>query len=606
MYATCERLRPLLARPELLVELAGDRRSEAVAALLDAGVVADCVADDVTVRLRWAAELTYAVRWADGRSEASSDESAGLKAALATCDRALGEAEEQARTALQALQQARQARSLTPPLVPPAAPPPRAGLRALLAQLWAWLRRQLARPAPPALPPAATVPPVGDPIFELEAKLAAADARVATRLSERDRRHRELAAYSVERGRRIAARLQELTAAPAEVEVEIGAPEVPPGVLLLLRPPAAGDDREPLDATLQTSAEPGVHAPDAAPCIQLQDPSARAEILRQLELVRADRPAAIARRVVAALYRCRTRIVDAHALAHQAHDARVNALAACRVADRQALRQSEEAAAQLPVARRAEQIVQDATVQLERLLEEVRVAWEARVDSCAGYEQLRAEVAAVEDGAAHRLSLVCDQLRETLTIQFVRLVLELSRSLSQELLRRRLDVAHGRSPQLEQAFEDIRVALPASLDATFSALQAPNVGVGELLRGERGLLDPLFRTLAREKRECIARLGSRLDEIAAHSARDLFAAAVFVSPLVMTSFNGLVNELIGAHEHWVDARVAEELLAWQEVRTRFGPALELVATLDRQEAKTARLLQAGSTPVATLDRARSS
>jgi len=288
---------------------------------------------------------------------------------------------------------------------------------------------------------------------------------------------------------------------------------------------------------------------------------------------------------------CRNRIVDVEARARSAHDERVRELAAHRVADREALRQREESAAQLPVARQVEQIVHEAAARLERLLDEVRAAWEERVNGCAGIEQLRAEVAAVENGAAHRLSLVCDELRENMTLQFVRLVLERSRSLSQELLRKRLEVARGRSPQLEQAFEDIRVALPGSLDATFGALQAP--GVGELLRGERGLFDPLFRTLAREKRDCIVRLGARLDEIAATTARDLFAAAVYVSPLVMTTFNGLVTELVTAHERWIDTRVAEEQLSWEKACARHAPALELVAPLEQHESQIARRLEGG-------------
>ncbi|MGZ3426456.1 MAG: hypothetical protein ACXVCV_07400, partial [Polyangia bacterium] len=336
--------------------------------------------------------------------------------------------------------------------------------------------------------------------------------------------------------------------------------------------------------------DPSASSPDERPWLRLKETRAPAELLLQLERVRADRPAAIARRVAAALCMCRNRIIDVDARARSAHDERTRELAAQRVGDREALRQREEAGAQLPVARQVEQIVHDAAARLERLLDEVRAAWEERVNGCAGIEQLRTEVAAVENGAAHRLSLVCDELRETMTLQFVRLVLERSRALSQELLRKRLEVARGHSPQLEQTFEDIRVALPGSLDATFGALQAP--GVGELLRGERGLFDPLFRTLAREKRDCIARLGARLDEIAATTARDLFAAAVYVSPLVMTTLNGLVAELVTAHERWIDTRGAEEELAWERARARHAPALELVAPLEQQESRIAALLEA--------------
>ncbi|MCU1283518.1 MAG: hypothetical protein JWM53_7064 [bacterium] len=603
--SACARLRTLLDRQVVIVELAGARRSEPIAALFGARVLAEKVAASVTVRLRRADELTYEVRWPDGRTEASQDESAGMATGLAERERELADALVQAQASLEALQRARKERRAPEPVsaslvvTPPSpAAPRRSRLGALFARLIIWLRSLFTRPAPAALPsPAAdastvALPPI-DPVLEIEARLAAADARAAALTAERDQRQRELASYAIERCQRILARLQALTASPAPrwTELHIGAPEIPAGFVLVLRP-TAGEESEPLDATLLTSPDPSASSPDERPWLRLQEPRAPAELLRQLERVRGDRPAAIARRVAAALCMCRNRIVDVDARARSAHDERVRELAAHRVADREALRQREESAAQLPVARQVEQIVHDAAARLERLLEEVRAAWEERVNGCAGIEQLRTEVAAVENGAAHRLSLVCDELRENMTVQFVRLVLERSRSLGQELLRKRLEVARGRSPQLEQAFEDIRVALPGSLDATFGALQAP--GVGELLRGERGLFDPLFRTLAREKRDCIVRLGARLDEIAATTARDLFAAAVYVSPLVMTTFNGLVTELITAHERWIDTRAAEEELAWEKARARHAPALELVAPLEQQESQIARLLESAA------------
>ena len=110
----------------------------------------------------------------------------------------------------------------------------------------------------------------------------------------------------------------------------------------------------------------------------------------------------------------------------------------------------------------------------------------------------------------------------------VRLVLELSRPLRQELMRRRIDIARGRSAEVEENFENIRMKLPESMDATFGALAAPELG--ELLSTERGLLDPIFRTLAREKRQVTARLRARLDDIEKLTVRELFAAAVYVSP----------------------------------------------------------------------------
>ena len=600
---SCERLRTLLGRQEVIVELAGARRSEPIAALFGARVLAEKVAASVSVRLRRASELAYKVRWPDGRTEGSSDESAGLAAGLEEREHELADATVQAAAALEALQQARKERRSPEPASAPLAatpqttpPPRRSGLAGLFARFFGWLRALFTRSAPAALPapveplPMAPLPPI-DRVLELEARLAAADARAATLKAESDQRRRALASYAIERCQRILARLHALTVSPAPrwTELEIAAPEIPAGFVLVLRPPA-GDESEPLDATLLTSPDLSASSPDERPWLRLKEPRTPAELLYQLERLRRDRPAAIARRVAAALCMCRNRIVDVEARARSAHEKSARELETHRVLDREALRQREESAAQLPVARQVEQIVHEAAARLEQLLDEVRKAWEERVNGCAGIEQLRTEVAAVENGAAHRLSLVCDELRESMTLQFVRLVLERSRSLSQELLRKRLEVARGRSPQLEQAFEDIRVALPGSLDATFGALQAP--GVGELLHGERGLFDPLFRTLAREKRDCIVRLGARLDEIGATTARDLFAAAVYVSPLVMTTFNGLVTELITAHERWIDTRVAEEQLAWEKARARHAPSLELVAPLEAAESKIAQLLEA--------------
>jgi hypothetical protein len=150
-------------------------------------------------------------------------------------------------------------------------------------------------------------------------------------------------------------------------------------------------------------------------------------------------------------------------------------------------------------------------------------------------------------------------------------------------------VARGRSPKLEQSFDDIRVVLPASLDKTFGALATPDIG--ELLSGERSLFDPLFRTLAREKRQCVTRLRARLDDIERTTMRDLYAAAVYVSPLILATFKGLVAELVGAHQRWIDALVADEELAWQRLCVRHAPALAEVAPLEAAEGKLAALLE---------------
>ena len=113
----------------------------------------------------------------------------------------------------------------------------------------------------------------------------------------------------------------------------------------------------------------------------------------------------------------------------------------------------------------------------------------------------------------------------------------------------------------------------------------------KVLSSERGLFDPIFRTLAREKRGCVTRLYARLDDIERTTTRDLYAAAVFVSPLLVTTFKGLVTELVAAHQRWIDALVAEEELAWQKLRVRHAPALELVAPLEAAETSLAARLE---------------
>jgi hypothetical protein len=233
------------------------------------------------------------------------------------------------------------------------------------------------------------------------------------------------------------------------------------------------------------------------------------------------------------------------------------------------------------VVRHAQAIVDEAATRLEQLLAEVRTDWEARINACGAIEQLRTEVAAIEDGAAHRLSLVCDQLRETMTVQFVRLVLELARPLRQDLLRKRREGAPDRSPTIEEKFEDVRLVLPASVDEAFRALQAPDVG--QLLSTERALLDPLFRTLAREKRDCVARLRARLDEIQGTTTRELFASAVFLSPLLVSSFRRIVDEQVGAHQRWIDAAMTEAQQRFELILSQLP--LDLVQPLaDRESA----------------------
>lgn len=600
----CARLQACWARDHALVELAGARRSQVVDLLLGAHLLAPAVAASVTIRLRSATVFDYEVRWLDGRVERMPpDDHAAQAAALTACEREVERLTAAAEAARARLRVAVEAGSAPPPspemkVAAPRLPAaPRGWLRRLFARLAARLRALFAGSARSSLPASSSsaAPPLLLPASDalgLEAELAAADARVASRAAERDQRRRALDDYDAERERRGRARLVELSssAEPGWRELDIGTPALAPGIVIILRPPGSAREREPLDATLFVDG-PGVAAPfgDDAPIFHVEYPLAQAALARQLQLLCQQRDLAIARRIVATLCLCKNRILDLDVRARAAHQERARELAARRVDEADVVRR-EESSAQLPIARQAEQVVHDAAARLDVLLAEVRDAWQQRVDSCAGVEQLRAEVAAIEDGAAHRLALVCDELRETMTIQFVRLVLELSRPLRQELMRRRLEVARGRSPKLEQGFDDIRLVLPASLDATFGALKTPEIG--ELLPSERGLFDPLFRTLARQKRECATRLRARLDDIERTTTRDLYAAAVYVSPLLVATFKGLLAELVGAHRGWIDALVAEEQLAWQELCARHQPALELVEPLERAAAELAALLEA--------------
>jgi len=597
LTSVCGRLGTLLARDHAVVEVSGGRRSDVVDALFGARVLAPFVAASVTVRICAAARFDYEVRWPDGRVETLPDETPALAEALAKVEKELAQAAGLASSAVDQLQA--RARSAVKERVRRATPTPtatpvakRSWLGRFFARLAAMLRALFGRTAPPL--PAPEPPPALPPIDDYgsrEAALAGAKARLATLTSERDDRRRVLEGYPAERARRGRERLVELTrnAAPSWIELDIRGPEVPPGVVLVLRPPGTPAESEALDATLFADVG-AASAPlgEERPVFRAAHPPGRAPLLVQLAAIRAERTVALGRRLVAALCLGRNRILELDQRARAAHDQRTRELAARTVVEAEVVKR-EEQGAQLPIARHAEKIVHDAAARLEQLLEEVRSAWEARIESCAGVEQLRAEVAAIEDGAANRLTLVCDELRENMTIQFVRLVLELSRPLAQELARKRFEVARGRSPALEQGFEDIRVVLPSSLDKTFGALKTPDIG--ELLSGERSIFDPIFRTLARQKRECVTRLGARLDDIAKTTTRDLYAAAVYVSPLLSTTLKGLVGELARAHQQWIDTLTAEEQLAWQKLCVRHAPALELVQPLEAAEAKLAALLE---------------
>ena len=253
------------------------------------------------------------------------------------------------------------------------------------------------------------------------------------------------------------------------------------------------------------------------------------------------------------------------------------------MSDREAVLQRERGNASLPMARVAERVVQSAASQLELLVAEVRRDWQARISGLPGRRAAaRREVAAIENGAAHRLSFVCDELREAMTVQLVRLVLELSRPLRQELHHRRLEVARGNSPKLDEAFEEVRMVFPSSVEATFVALQTP--ALGAIMTGERGFSIAVPHA-GQGERECLGRLVASLDDIERTTARQLYEAAANLSPLLLTTFERIVAELLTAHERWIDNQLAVASRDEEALREKRQPALALINPLEDAEAK---------------------
>jgi hypothetical protein len=407
-----------------------------------------------------------------------------------------------------------------------------------------------------------------------EHELAASRARVETLAADRAEAQRRLEHHRSECERRILMRVRELSRSDAPVEVEVAAPYSPDGVVLLIAGAAHDPSTDAVDATVVVQGD------------------APYELIARVLQIRDQRPAEVGRRLATALCSCRNQIVDLDERGRQAHRARVGELTAQQLAAPARVRERELTAAQRPVAQQLERIVDEAASELERLVEEVRRGWQARIAACDGIELLRAEVGGIEDGAAHRLSLVCDELREKMTVQFVRLVLEQSRSLRQELLRKRHEVARGRSPKVEETFDDVRLVLPASLDQAFAALRAPDLG--ELLANERSLFDPLFRTVAREKRQCQSRLDARLDDIERTTARELYASTASLSPLLLSTLGGLLDELLRVHASWIQERIDDEARADGERAAILAPALALVEPLAASESRLVALVESVS------------
>ena len=625
LRAQHEKLARALTRDDIVVQLEGPARAGALGVLTQVDLITPTLASGVSLAIR-AGEMDYHARFANGREEQAPADDPSLAAAMADVERAIAfdtakthrlsaQLQAAAREAAHArahlavverdLTALRQPESSTEPIVVTSAlikkaTPPR---RSLWARIVAFFRRLFGRKPspPPALPASAPLPvsevsaefppqdeetlvagsargiqtleqrvaeeeaavaPTAEAVAQLEGRVRELKARLVDLGSERVRLRKELTAHHEERRRQLGERIRELLQEP-NVTLDVRAPGVPEGVTLRL-----GD------------------APDADLMIRVDDPAA--DLGARLRELRAHRAAELARLLTATLCGCRNRILDLDRRTRAQHEERLAELGARRLPPAEARRHQEEA--QLAMGRHAEQIIAGAVAQLERMLKEVRAAWHERIEGCRGSEQLRAEVGAIETGAAYRLQLVCDELREKITLGAVRVVLELSRPLRQELARKRLEVARGRSVDVPESFENVRLQLPEAMEATFGALTTPELG--ELLATERGLLDPLFRTLAREKRQCQAKLGARLDDIERQTVRELYAAAVYLSPLLLSTFDRVVEELLALHEGWVEASVSDENRAHEIELERQAPARAMIEMLEQKEQTLGRLLEA--------------
>jgi hypothetical protein len=570
-----------LGRDDVGVELRGEARLTLEALLGERLPGSEPALTTLTLRVRRAAGLDYHARWDDGTIETlPPDCSDELAVQLARAERAL-----QATGAPP--ERIEDSGSIAIDVVHPETalvpvPPPRGFFGWLRALFRRWFGRR--RPADPDITrPVPTLlsdfSATTSPIDVYGAGLQASEAARA----DVERRRHELESYRELRHRRALQRIAELLAgngtAPP-VELIVGARDVPAGLALLLVP-ATADARADSGATVLVARAAA------------SDPQARADLFAQLERIGREQPAAIAQRLAGGLRACREHLVTLDERARGRYQERVAALRARTVDDGGPRHKSVLAGAQLPMARGADQLVHDMVQRLEVVLRELRADWTARIDGCAAVEQLRTEVAAIEDGAAKRLSILFDELREAIAVGSTRLVLELARPLRQDLLQARATLAgEDVSPKVEETFAGLRGVLPASLEAAFGELSAP--GLGSLLQEQHGLFDPLFpnRTLARDKRDCLARLGARLDEIERTTTRELFAAAVYLCPLLIDALSHVLGEVLAGHGRWLDERIDAEQVRYEEQHATYLPALALVSTLEETETRLLAQLDA--------------
>jgi hypothetical protein len=406
----------------------------------------------------------------------------------------------------------------------------------------------------------------------LEMRLAENKARLVILGNDREERRRARKAQRCEHRARVLARLVEICRPDGAAEIDLVGPELPPGVQLVLSP----GPRDPIDVRILLGE---ATFSDRRLTVVVPVGSSPDELYAQIEQLRQLQPIDVARRLAASLRRCRGNVVDFDRHARHAHLERERELTASRIDTTLFGDHMSRAGAELP--REVERLLGESTRRWNQLLDEVERDWKQRTASCGGLEQLRAEVMAIEEGSAHRLSIARDELRDALTIELVRLVLQRMHPLRQLLHDRRIAVARepGASPSLDETHDEIRIALPSAVKHALEALPVPELTA---LMSPPGLLSP-FRTLAREKKGCIGRLETQLGEIR-RVGNDALVGGLSIEPLVAGTLQRGAKELCAAHERWLDARLADEASAWQKLVQPLDLALELKPELERMAA----------------------
>ena len=395
MELVCARVRTLLTRDHALVEVAGGERSQVIEALLGAAVLAPSLAASVTIRLRRAPAFTFQARWPDGRVEAPPQDERPAERRrwrrsrpARARDRGAALADERLRDASRATAEARARVAAPAPAPTPSAPV------AIVAER-SWLRRMVARLAAvrarAVRTSRATAPPPAMPRPRRRCRAPPPDCSASKRRSPAPKR----ACFARGRARRVTPRPRQLRRRPppshprahrrAHRQPRARLDRAPrrrargAGRHRAGAAPAGGGgarDSEPVDATLFADATrrrrrwPTIARPSASSVRCRAHRSCASSSSSAGSARSASRAASSPRSACAAI------TSSIHRRARAAYEERTRELAARRVDDRRGVRR-EEASAQLPIARHADETVQSGAARLEPLLHEVRAAWES-------------------------------------------------------------------------------------------------------------------------------------------------------------------------------------------------------------------------------------